>query len=49
MTARPASRRAAPTKDPKARAQFVKTLARVLGVQLVTLLLLWLLQKTFSY
>ena len=50
MTARPGPRRAAPPpKDPAARARFVKTLVSVLGVQVVTLLLLWLLQKTFSY
>jgi hypothetical protein len=29
--------------------QFVKTLARVLAVQVVTLFLLWLLQSKFSY
>jgi hypothetical protein len=29
--------------------QFGKTLARVLAVQVVTLLLLWLLQSKFSY
>jgi len=32
-----------------ARARFVKTLASVLGVQVITLVLLWLLQSTFSY
>jgi hypothetical protein len=31
------------------RARFVKTLASVLGVQVITLLLLWLLQSTFSH
>lgn len=30
------------------RARFVKTLASVLGVQVITLALLWLLQSTFS-
>jgi hypothetical protein len=35
--------------DSKARARFVKTLASVLGVQVITLVLLWLLQSTFSY
>jgi hypothetical protein len=29
--------------------QFGKTLVRVLAVQVITLLLLWLLQSTFSY
>lgn len=29
--------------------QFAKTAVRVLGVQVVTLLLLWLLQSKFSY
>jgi hypothetical protein len=39
------------TKDPQAaaRARFVKTLASVLGVQVITLVLLWLLQSTFSH
>ena len=32
-----------------ARARFVKTLASVLGVQVITLVLLWLLQSTFSH
>jgi len=32
-----------------ARARFVKTLVSVLGVQLITLVLLWLLQSTFSH
>jgi hypothetical protein len=34
---------------PGARARFVKTLASVLGVQVITLVLLWLLQSTFSH
>jgi hypothetical protein len=44
-------RRDASGKDPQAgaRARFVKTLASVLGVQVITLVLLWLLQSTFSY
>ena len=46
--AKAASRRGAPD-DSAGRAQFVKTLVRVLGVQVITLVLLWLLQKTFSY
>jgi hypothetical protein len=35
--------------DSRARARFVRTLASVLGVQVITLLLLWLLQSTFSH
>jgi hypothetical protein len=35
--------------DSQARARFVKTLASVLGVQVITLVLLWLLQSTFSH
>ena len=35
--------------DSRARARFVKTLASVLGVQVITLVLLWLLQSTFSH
>jgi hypothetical protein len=35
--------------QPGARARFVKTLASVLGVQVITLVLLWLLQSTFSH
>jgi hypothetical protein len=31
------------------RWQFAKTLVRVLGVQVITLVLLWLLQSTFSH
>ena len=40
---------AAPPQDAVERGRFVKTLVRVLGVQVITLALLWLLQKTFSY
>ncbi|HEV8446084.1 MAG TPA: hypothetical protein VGQ44_04670 [Gemmatimonadaceae bacterium] len=36
-------------QDAAARGRFVKTLLSVLGVQVITLLLLWLLQSTFSY
>jgi len=55
MSGRPATadRRSAPPGPSKAdgggKGQFAKTLVRVLGVQVITLLLLWLLQKTFSY
>ncbi len=46
-----APRRGASPKDSQAgaRARFVKTLASVLGVQVITLVLLWLLQSTFSH
>jgi hypothetical protein len=36
-------------QDAAARGRFVKTLVSVLGVQVITLVLLWLLQSTFSY
>jgi hypothetical protein len=36
-------------ENPEARRRFVKTLAQVLGVQVITLVLLWLLQTHFSY
>jgi hypothetical protein len=54
MSERPAragrqSSRATPPQDAAARGRFVKTLVSVLGVQVVTLVLLWLLQSTFSY
>jgi hypothetical protein len=39
----------APPEDAPARGRFVKTLVSVLGVQVITLVLLWLLQSTFSY
>jgi hypothetical protein len=38
-----------PPRDAAARGRFVKTLVKVLGVQVITLALLWLLQSTFSY
>jgi hypothetical protein len=37
-----------PEPADRAGRRFRKTLARVIGVQIVTLLLLWLLQATFS-
>jgi hypothetical protein len=36
------------TADLSARIRFQRTLVRVMSVQVVTLLLLWLLQVTFS-
>jgi hypothetical protein len=44
----PADQSHDPVTDSRARARFVKTLASVLGVQVITLVLLWLLQSTFS-
>ncbi len=46
---KPASQGNDSTNDSRARARFVKTLASVLGVQVITLVLLWLLQSTFSH
>jgi hypothetical protein len=48
---KPGPQRDAPPRDSQAgsRARFVKTLASVLGVQVITLVLLWLLQSTFSH
>ncbi len=43
------SQSGASSNDAQARARFVKTLASVLGVQVITLVLLWLLQSTFSH
>jgi hypothetical protein len=37
-----------PESDREAAARFRTTLARVLGVQVVTLVLLWLLQSRYS-
>lgn len=34
--------------DPEARARFRRTLARVMAVQIVTVLLLWLVQRHFT-
>jgi hypothetical protein len=50
-SAKARSRGNASPKDsrPAARARFVKTLVSVLGVQVITLVLLWLLQSTFSH
>jgi hypothetical protein len=45
----PVDQQDAQTTDARARARFVKTLASVLGVQVITLVLLWLLQSTFSH
>ena len=37
-----------PTDDRAARARFRATLARVMAVQVVTLVLLWLLQRRYT-
>jgi hypothetical protein len=42
------SDRSVKSNGSQASGQFVKTLARVLGVQVITLVLLWLLQSYFS-
>lgn len=39
----------APAPDPADAARFRRTLARVMSVQVITLLLLWLLQHGFSH
>ncbi len=37
-----------PGRDPEGAARFRATLVRVMAVQLITLILLWLLQSGFS-
>lgn len=52
MNERPAKAARQPDESPQdaaARGRFTKTLVSVLGVQVITLVLLWLLQSTFSY
>ena len=48
-SATPSRKQKAAPNEPAARRRFVVTLVRVLGVQVITLMLLWLLQSTFSY
>ena len=44
----PTARSPGPDGDPGVSSRFRRTLVRVLGVQIVTLLLLWLLQARYT-